>query len=183
MICQECNERPATLHFTKINNGEKTVFHLCERCAQEKGDTFIMNAGSAFSFNHLLAGLLSMEDAFKPAQQTPLYHEEIKQCSECSMTFKQFVEVGRFGCARCYEAFEDQIKPILRRLHSSNYTHNGKIPARIGGDIHLRKNIEQLKQQIIDLVSHEEFEKAAEIRDQIRLLEKQLADRNGVGGE
>ena len=24
MICQECNQRPATLHFTKIINGEKT---------------------------------------------------------------------------------------------------------------------------------------------------------------
>ena len=23
MICQECNQRPATLHFTKIINGEK----------------------------------------------------------------------------------------------------------------------------------------------------------------
>ena len=38
MICQECNKRPATLHFTKIINGEKEQFQLCEQCAQEKGE-------------------------------------------------------------------------------------------------------------------------------------------------
>lgn len=37
MLCQECNKRPATLHFTKIVNGEKTEFHICETCAKEKG--------------------------------------------------------------------------------------------------------------------------------------------------
>lgn len=31
MMCQECGQRPATLHFTKIVNGDKTEFHLCER--------------------------------------------------------------------------------------------------------------------------------------------------------
>ena len=28
MLCQECDKRPATLHFTKIVNGEKTEFHI-----------------------------------------------------------------------------------------------------------------------------------------------------------
>ena len=43
MVCQECNQRPATLHFTKIVNGEKEEFHLCEKCAQEKGDMYFIN--------------------------------------------------------------------------------------------------------------------------------------------
>lgn len=182
MICQECNERPATLHFTKINNGEKTVFHLCEKCAQEKGETFMMNAGSGFSISNLLAGLLNMDYNFQPAQKAPLYQERILQCDECSMTYQQFTEVGKFGCAHCYDAFKDQIQPLLKRLHSGNGTHNGKIPKRIGGSIHLRKNIEELKHNIQDLISREEFEKAAEIRDQIRHLERQLSDRGSEGG-
>lgn len=182
MICQECNERPATLHLTKINNGEKTVLHLCEVCAQEKGESFMMNAGAGFSFNNLLAGLLNLENSFAPAKQTPIYQYETLQCEECSMTYKQFIQVGRFGCSNCYETFKEQIKPILRRLHSGNWTHNGKIPSRIGGGIHIRKNIETLKQTIKDLISREEFEKAAEIRDQIRSLEKQLTERSNDGG-
>ena len=50
MICQECNQRPAALHFTKIINGEKTEVHLCEKCAQEKGEMFMFNGGIGFCF-------------------------------------------------------------------------------------------------------------------------------------
>lgn len=183
MICQECNERPATLHFTKINNGEKTEYHLCERCAQEKSESFMFNNTSGFSINNLLAGLLNMESSFQqPTQNPSFFQEDVLQCEHCSMTYKQFLQVGRFGCAHCYEAFKEQIKPILRRLHSGNWTHNGKIPKRIGGTIHLRKNIEELKQSLKDSITQEEFEAAAEIRDQIRSLEKQL-NESTEGGE
>jgi len=98
------------------------------------------------------------------------------------MTFPQFLKVGRFGCSHCYEAFKEQLKPVLRRLHSGNWTHNGKIPKRIGGGIHLRKQIEELKSILKDSINNEEFEKAAEIRDEIRNLEKNLAASH-EGGE
>lgn len=182
MICQECNQRPATLHFTNFSNGEKTEMHLCERCAQEKGDMFMMNNGPGFSINSLLAGLFNMEAAFQGQKKEAFQTEKVLQCPQCSMTFPQFVKVGRFGCATCYDAFRDQLTPILRRLHSGNFSHNGKIPKRVGGDIHLRKTIDDLKQTLKDLISQEEFEKAAETRDQIRDLERQLAEKQ-EGGE
>lgn len=179
MLCQECNERPATLHFTKIDNGEKTMMHLCQHCAQEKGEAFMHN--SAFSINNLLAGLLNFHNHVQQAEQPPVIKKELLQCEECSMTYQQFIQIGRFGCANCYETFRDQINPILIRLHSGNGTHNGKIPSRIGGGIHLRKNIDTLKKSIQELITSEEFEKAAEIRDQIRSLERQLDQRDEGG--
>lgn len=182
MICQECNQRPATLHFSNFSNGEKTELHLCERCAHEKGDMFMMNTGPGFSINSLLAGLFNMEPAFQEQKKESLQTEKVLQCPQCSMTFPQFVKVGRFGCATCYDAFREQLTPILRRLHSGNFSHNGKIPKRIGGDIHLRKTIDDLRQTLRDLISQEEFEKAAKTRDQIRDLERQLAEKQ-EGGE
>lgn len=182
MICQECNQRPATLHFTNFSNGEKTEMHLCERCAQEKGEMFMMKNGPDFSINGLLAGLLNIEPAFAEQKKEPFKTEQVLQCPQCSMTFQQFVKVGRFGCATCYDAFREQLIPIIRRLHSGNFTHSGKIPKRIGGDLHLRKTIDDLKQTLINLISQEEFEKAAEIRDQIRELEKKLSEKQ-KGGE
>ncbi|QED45914.1 UvrB/UvrC motif-containing protein [Cytobacillus dafuensis] len=181
MICQECNQRPAALHFTKILNGEKAEYHLCDKCAQEKGDMFMLGA-PGFSINNLLAGLLNIEPTFQKTEQDPFQQEEILQCDQCSMTFQQFIKVGRFGCAHCYQAFEEQLKPILKRLHSGNSVHNGKIPARIGGSIHLRKNIEELKQKLKESIVKEEFERAAEIRDEIRLLESKL-NAKVEGGE
>ncbi|WP_066301636.1 UvrB/UvrC motif-containing protein [Bacillus sp. FJAT-29937] len=181
MICQECNQRPATLHFTKILNGEKAEYHLCEKCAQEKGDMFMLSGAPGFSIHNLLAGLLNMDTTFQNTKEDPFKQEEILQCEQCSMTFQQFIKVGRFGCAHCYKAFGDQLEPILRRLHSGNSVHNGKIPARIGGSIHLRKSIVELKQSLKDSISKEEFERAAEIRDEIRLLENQLNSSHGGG--
>ncbi|WP_141434086.1 UvrB/UvrC motif-containing protein [Bacillus sp. 03113] len=173
MICEECNQRPATLHFTKIISGEKTEFHLCEKCAQEKGELFLLNGGSGYSINNLLAGLLNIETNFQQKQET-FQNPEILQCPNCSMTFQQFIKIGRFGCAHCYATFKDRLKPILRRLHSGNWSHNGKVPKRIGGNIHIQKNIAQLKLSLKELIVQEEFEHAAQIRDEIRSLEKKL---------
>ncbi|MFD1708432.1 UvrB/UvrC motif-containing protein [Siminovitchia sediminis] len=174
MICQECNERPASLHFTKVVNGEKTVVHLCERCAQEKGQMFLFESGSGFSINDLLAGLLN------PSMQNAAAHSalssQMNQCNTCGMTYQQFAKIGRFGCSDCYHTFKEQLSPILKRLHGGNTVHGGKVPARIGGSLHIKKQIQQLKGKLSSLIEYEEFEKAAEVRDQIRSLEKKLTE-------
>lgn len=182
MICQECNQRPAALHFTKIINGEKAEVHLCEKCAQEHGEVFMFGGDSGFAINNLLAGLFNMDSSYQKPAQSPFHQEEVLQCSHCSMTFPQFLKVGRFGCAHCFETFKEQLKPVLRRLHSGNWAHTGKIPKRIGGGIYLKKQIEELKDELQVCISHEEFERAAKIRDEIRSLEKKIAGGQ-EGGE
>ncbi|MDQ0163541.1 UvrB/UvrC motif-containing protein [Bacillus alveayuensis] len=181
MICQECNERPATFHFTKIINGEKTEVHICEQCAQEKGDMFKFYSNPGFSINNLLSGLLNLEPSLAKQGQTVFQNNHVLQCERCKMTFSQFTKVGRFGCSNCYKTFQQQINPILKRVHSGNTVHGGKIPKRIGGSIHLRKRLKQLKEDLQQLVAHEEFEKAAEVRDEIRMIEAKLKGPNGEG--
>lgn len=179
MICQECNERPATLHFTKIVNGEKTEVHLCERCAHEKGEMFMFDGSPAFSVNSLLSGLLNLSPAMKQSQEAQLPQQEVLRCEKCKMTFQQFINVGRFGCANCYETFKDQLAPILKRVHSGNVEHHGKVPERMGGKIHLKKKVAGLKAQIQQLIQNEEFEQAANVRDEIRSLEKEIRQEGG----
>lgn len=182
MICQECKERPATLHFTKVVNGEKTTIQLCERCAQEKGELFMNEGSGSFSFNDLLAGLLNFDSAFQQTQPNTAPSDSVLQCDVCKMTYPQFIKIGRFGCAHCYETFEEQLPPILKRLHTGNIEHGGKLPKRIGGSLHIKKQIQQLKGELQTLIADEEFEKAAEIRDQIRSFEKNYRDGEGNQG-
>ncbi|WP_071458914.1 UvrB/UvrC motif-containing protein [Bacillus massilinigeriensis] len=182
MICQECNQRPATLHFTNFSNGEKTELHLCEQCAHEKGEMFMMNQGHGFSLNNLLAGLLHIEPALQSSAQGHFHQDEVLQCPHCHMMYPQFVKIGRFGCAHCYDTFREQLVPIIRRLHSGNSVHSGKIPKRIGGTISMQRNLSSLKEKMGDLIAKEEFEQAAELRDEIRALEKRLAEQS-KGGE
>jgi protein arginine kinase activator len=182
MICQECKERPATFHFTKVINGEKTEVHICEHCAQENSQILMFNANSGFSLNHLLTGLLNMDSNLaKKEEQNVFKSNGILQCDRCKMTFQQFKKVGKFGCSNCYNTFNNYITPIVKRVHGGNAVHAGKVPDRTGGDIHIRKQIDVLKSKIRDFIVQEEFERAAEVRDEIRSLEKKLSSFHEEG--
>ncbi|RXT09044.1 UvrB/UvrC motif-containing protein [Ammoniphilus sp. CFH 90114] len=171
MICQDCEQRPATLHFTKILNGEKTEFHLCEVCAAEKGEMFPGSPGN-FSIHHLLSGLINFEQGKSVGG---LSTEKPLRCETCGLTYSQFSKSGRFGCVDCYSSFGAKLDPVFRRIHGS-MEHSGKVPRRSGGKIRINKEINELKVLLQEKVAAEEFEQAAAIRDQIKKLEKQLAN-------
>jgi protein arginine kinase activator len=181
MVCQECQQRPATLHFTKIVNGEKSEIHICDHCAKEKGELSMFSDGAGFSFNNLLAGLLNFEHQPFKKDSSAFTPTEVIQCDRCKLTFQQFAKVGRFGCSNCYKAFQHQLDPVLRRLHSGNTVHTGKIPKRIGGSIHVKKQIDLLRTELKELIINEEFENAARLRDRIRELETSLQAQKGEG--
>lgn len=165
MQCQECGERPATLHFTKIVGGEKTELHICETCAREKGE-FIPGTQTGFSIHNLLSGLLDFEQAGMKKPPTV-------RCDTCGMTYGQFSKIGRFGCSDCYKHFGERLDPLLKRVHG-NTTHAGKVPKRAGGKVKTKREITRLKQEMQSRIEQEDFESAARIRDRIRLLEKEM---------
>ncbi|MFF2094461.1 UvrB/UvrC motif-containing protein [Paenibacillus sp. NPDC058174] len=173
MICQECGNRPATLHFTKIVNGEKTEFHVCEACARERGDS-IPGAVNGFSIHNLLSGLLDF-DPSGSASSASLKQQQALRCEECGLTYTQFSKLGRFGCSSCYRYFADRLDPLLKRVHG-NTVHSGKIPKRTGSQIQYKREIEQLRGEMQGHIEREEFESAAELRDRIRELERKIAD-------
>jgi len=169
MNCQECGERPATLHFTKIVNGDKNEFHICEVCAREKGE-LIPGTSNGFSIHNLISGLLDLPSNGTVAAKPPVLH-----CENCGLTYAQFSKIGRFGCSSCYKFFAERLDPLLKRVHGST-VHVGKIPKRAGGQIKFKRELENLKFELQRLIEREEFEHAAEIRDQIRKLEKKMAN-------
>ncbi len=99
---------------------------------------------------------------------------EIKSCSGCGMTFNDIRQTGKLGCSNCYQVFAQEMEPTLRRIHG-NSQHIGKIPSRGGEKVLMRKQLDSLKTQLQEAVNHEEYEKAAEIRDGIKSLESRLA--------
>jgi protein arginine kinase activator len=164
--------RTATLHYTKVINEKKAEVHLCEQCAEQSGYTsFFQSPQSNFSFHDLLAGLLHGEPAMFEEGQDAFLNTSILRCPNCKMTYEQFTKVGRFGCASCYDTFKEHLKPLLKRLHGGHTDHCGKIPERIEGNIHLKKELDELKLNLKQYVQKEEFEKAAKARDKIRALE------------
>lgn len=169
MMCQECSKKPATLHFTKIVNGEKTEFHICESCARERGE-LIPGTSGGFSIHNLLSGLLD----FEPAGAGKTSKPTAPRCEHCGLTYAQFSKLGRFGCSECYKFFEDRLDPLFKRVHGNTF-HTGKVPKRTGGRIQQKREIERLKKELAQRVEQEDFESAARIRDQIKELERSIS--------
>lgn len=173
MICQECGSNPATLHFTKIINGEKTEVHLCEDCAKERGDFFYGNNG--FSIQNLLSGWLNIDSSTSSnAFGTKVSLQQLR-CEKCGLTYSQFGELGKFGCSECYNTFSDRLDPVFKRVHG-NTEHVGKIPKRTGKQVNYKRSLEKLKKELEYAIAREEFENAAKIRDQIRELQSKLSE-------
>jgi len=167
MICEQCGQRPANVHFTEIAQGQKNQYHLCEVCAREKGEAAYQALAGAFSVNQLLSGLLNFDQTGKMRPSTPT-----AQCDHCGLTFQQFAQIGRFGCPHCYEAFASGLNPLLRRVQSSEQ-HVGKIPRRRGTTIAAKRELAQLRDEMRQRISEERFEDAAHLRDRIRVIERE----------
>jgi len=171
--CQECQQNPATVHLTQVINGTKTEIHVCPQCAKEKG--YVSQEDEAYSLHQLLSGLFhnSSNGMHNTSQQSE--KEKQLQCEKCGMTYQQFARIGKFGCSSCYQAFADRLNPLLRKVHSGNTTHEGKIPKRVESDIHQRMKVRDLKLKLQQAIMDEAFEKAAQYRDQIKELEHDLS--------
>lgn len=167
MNCQQCGAQPATVHVTRIVNGEKTDLHLCEACARERGDLeFLLEP--KYSIQNLMAGLLGQGvGQMGPSTLTK------NQCPQCGLTYTEFAKSGQLGCAECYDTFDTVITPILRRVHG-NTRHVGKSIAAVG-KVNLKRTIESLRSQLQRAVEEERYEDAARLRDEIREMEKRLA--------
>lgn len=165
MLCQRCGEKEATIHLMKIINGEKTEIYLCEECAKETGHLNFSN--NPFSFQNLLSDILNPNIESITSEQ-----EELK-CDNCGMNYREFSQEGLFGCSECYNKFSDKIDRLAKRIHGSN-KHTGKVPERSGGKLRTERKIEQLREKMERAVDREKFEEAAELRDEIHILEEEL---------
>lgn len=181
MQCENCGQRPATIHQSIIINGQKRESHLCEVCAREKGLGLNMPAQFSFpnlSIQQLLASLLGQEIADSPVMTRG--HEE-PRCSQCGTTYSQFAETGRLGCPHCYEEMQPYLLPLIQRIHGSA-NHTGKAPRRTGGLVRKQRDLTSLRRQLQEAVKAERYEEAARLRDEIKALEGEQQAGGGVGG-
>lgn len=162
MECDHCGDREAVIHLTQIVNNEMSTFHLCEECAAEKG----LEPGASMG-NFPLQDFLAQMGKGAPAEDVM----GDGSCSFCGLTIEEFRRSGRLGCSHCYVSFEPQLRGLLRRLHGGTQ-HVGKV--YLPGDPTLadrQERLASLRRRLEKAVQGEDFERAAQLRDQIRALE------------
>ncbi len=169
MLCEICKKNDATVHITKITNGMKQEFNICEKCAKEKGEfsfTSQMELSSPFTFQNILSGIMDYISSGNQSQ----YNFDFS-CKNCGINFEEFKKKGLVGCSDCYKNFTTALIPIIKRVQG-NLEHTGKIPGKAGKNIINKRKLLKLKEDLQEAIAIEEYERAAEIRDLIKELKK-----------
>ncbi|MBR6525641.1 MAG: UvrB/UvrC motif-containing protein [Clostridia bacterium] len=157
MLCEECNVRPAEVTITTVIGGEKTVRHLCRDCMKkyQNGD-----------ISSLMAAILS--------SMTPRKTENAETdavCPNCGMHISQFRKSGVLGCAECYQAFKEELRPLFTRIQGRTQ-HAGRRPPASPEEQERIRKMEELRKKLEDAVQAEEYEMAARFRDELKELQQ-----------
>lgn len=157
MKCHHCDNQ-ATVHLTQILNGKMHKMDLCESCAQANGVTNPENLS--------IGTLMDNKES-----ETSLPTGNMV-CESCGTTHQDFKKGGRLGCEACYHVFRPILDPLLEGMHAGTQ-HLGKIPSSSESRVKFEQSVENLKKQLFKAIENEDFEKAAELRDRLKVLENE----------
>jgi len=152
MQCDYCDSK-ATVFFTQIIGGTAKKSCLCEKCAAERGVT---DPNSFLSDD---------------AEVSPL-SKKIASIGEEGQISKK---IGRLGCSQCYESFRGELQQNLGGMHKDT-THVGRVPAGMMRVFEHRQALEKLDVEMKAAIAAEDYEKAADLRDQIEKLSAEPAE-------
>jgi protein arginine kinase activator len=160
MKCQRCN-KAATLHITEVLGEDQfEELHLCEECAQKYlYEPQAKNSGTKGGESS--SGVESEEIAALNQRECPV----------CGLKFLEFRNSGRLGCPYDYEAFREELLPLLENIHGET-RHLGKSPRRMPRTRQVQSELSQLRKQLHQAINKEKYEEAAQLRDKIKKLEE-----------
>jgi len=153
MKCDVCGKREAAAVVTLRVNNKNTVRRVCAHCVKK------LQRGDAYSAQ---MAVLSM-------MQPPA--EEIT-CPLCGRTSTDLIRSGRVGCALCYRVFEPVIQPLAVRMNGA-MQHTEAKPEEETPRNERAQRIAALRDEMFAAVNQEAYERAAQLRDEIRQLESE----------
>jgi len=158
--CDSCGRNDSVIQLTQVENNEMRVLHLCEECAIERGVALETQKTSA-----PLADFLAQIGKGVPDGPSS------GRCPSCGMTASHLRQTGRLGCGVCYTHYDEHLRSLLRRLHGGT-KHVGKVvPPTDPMESDRTARVLSLRRSLQRAVEAEDFEIAASLRDQLRLIE------------
>jgi protein arginine kinase activator len=164
MLCCVCKEKEAKVHLTQIVGDKVQKVDLCDGCAAQKG----VNDPAGFSLADLLLGLGAAQEMEQAAGGGEL------KCPNCGFTQADFKKAGRLGCSECYTTFNEGLEALLKTMHKGT-KHQGKVPQAHQHSRDLADRLKALQKKLDKAVADEDFEQAAQMRDEIKVTKEKLA--------
>ncbi|MBF4500934.1 UvrB/UvrC motif-containing protein [Savagea sp. SN6] len=172
MLCDSCQAREATVFVTKETMDGRKEYQLCEKCAFESNEGKYSMQPQPMTMQQFLGNWFGQPETVSKVRP---YQEASILCTNCQMSYEQFLKKGRFGCEQCYETFSEQLPNVFNKLHNGHERHIGKVPAYYPEAFALERKIKEVREQMNEAVKEERFEDAAMLRDEAIRLETQLS--------
>lgn len=176
MLCERCKKNEANYYYRENVNGTEKAYHLCAECAKE-----LEKAGEikGLGKDNLFDGFFGGDDlgsvfaslfapSIKRGQSSGRIPEKTK-CSLCGASFDELAREGKAGCPKCYEVFSDELEESIRRIHGRS-SHTGREPVKFREKNEAKRKIASLESELKEAIKSEKYERAAELRDEIRSL-------------
>ena len=178
MKCDRC-EQTAGIEIVVMKDGaDSKTMHLCAGCAQDAlivslSDSKENPEGFLYYQDNLKKLLGAIFDETEEAEGEA--QEDEHHCSFCGSSYADIMHTGRFGCDRCYVEFQDRIRETLRMTQGAT-SHIGDVPPSYKRLKEIHDEIEKKKQLLNDLILSEDYETAAVLRDEVKLLHAALKE-------
>jgi len=166
MLCEKCKKNIATIHMTEMFNGSRNDVHLCEQCAERD---FILPYFK-MSFPELLKSLINDRAAMQGGRRNESDRTLVRKCRACGTKYATINLSTEFGCPNDYQVFSKQVDKLLRKYNNGNSVHSGKLPLKSLEKTRRENRSMLLQMRIEDAVRSENYELAAEMRDQLNAL-------------
>jgi protein arginine kinase activator len=170
--CTVCKKALATIHILELEDGEVVQQkNLCGNCAESSGEVHPKTTTMKITTQALeeLIGSLKGEGAGTRAGPS---------CPGCTMTLAEFRTRGRLGCPRCYDTFHKSLLPLLERVHDAT-SHRGRFPTQEPGQQAQPNTMQRLRNRLNEAIQAEDYERAANLRDEIQRLEHGAEEKDG----
>jgi len=176
MLCERCKKNEANYYYRENVNGTEKAYHLCAECASElektgeiKGigsESFLDGFFGGTNINNVFTSLFTTS-AKEPRLASP--SPEKTKCSLCGASFEELAKEGKAGCPKCYEFFAEELEHSIARIHGRTY-HTGKEPMKYKEKNETKRRIATLETELKEAIKTENYERAAELRDEIKSL-------------
>jgi len=172
--CSVCKKALATIHILELEDGEVVQQkNLCGNCAENSGEVHPKTTTMKITTQALEELIGSLKGESTGARAGP-------SCPGCTMTLTEFRTRGRLGCPRCYDTFHKSLLPLLERVHDAT-SHRGRFPAQGAGQQAQPNTMQRLRNRLNEAIQAEDYERAANLRDEIQRLEQHGAGDKDAG--
>ena len=151
MVCDYCGTSNEGKYFRVVFG--RAVRHYCQQCARK------FQRGDAMALQMALLNVADESGGYDAG----------KSCPFCGMRFETLQKSGRIGCAGCYQAFEREMSFLLTKINGTAQHVDEQMQEPEEQD-EKTKLIFSLKGELAQAINMENYERAAELRDEIKAL-------------